>query len=178
MMVEDNQEKHRTAYTVTCDYKYGECDSLQNRPSSPCFPADLLRCRNHHRHLSARSRPHCRQARGSLLSAGRLLSPRSSCTIARRRWWCARSERPHRGFRRCVLRPSRFEPLPLILLPSPDLCKLAGLPPAGIICELVKPDDPLGGMARRDDCFAFARDWGLKMISIEQLETYRRSNGL
>lgn len=23
MMVEDNQEKHRTAYTVTCDYKYG-----------------------------------------------------------------------------------------------------------------------------------------------------------
>lgn len=25
MMVEDNQEKHRTAYTVTCDYKHGEC---------------------------------------------------------------------------------------------------------------------------------------------------------
>jgi len=23
MMVEDNKEKHRTAYTVTCDYKHG-----------------------------------------------------------------------------------------------------------------------------------------------------------
>lgn len=31
MMVDDNQEKHRTAYTVTCDYKHGKslADSLQ-----------------------------------------------------------------------------------------------------------------------------------------------------
>lgn len=71
-----------------------------------------------------------------------------------------------------------FETPSLTSCTFPDLCKLAGLPPAGIICELVKPDDPLGGMARRDDCFAFARDWGLKMISIEQLEEYRRTNGL
>jgi 3,4-dihydroxy-2-butanone 4-phosphate synthase len=33
-------------------------------------------------------------------------------------------------------------------------------------------------MARRDDCFAFAKEWGLKMISIEQLEEYRREKGL
>jgi len=61
---------------------------------------------------------------------------------------------------------------------SIDLCKLAGLPPAGIICELVKPDDEDGEMARRDDCFAFARKYGLKMISIEQIEEYRREKGL
>lgn len=59
-----------------------------------------------------------------------------------------------------------------------DLCTLAGLPAAGVICELVKPDDPMGGMARRDDCYAFARTWDLKMISIEQLEEYRRTKGL
>jgi 3,4-dihydroxy 2-butanone 4-phosphate synthase len=56
-----------------------------------------------------------------------------------------------------------------------DLCKLAGLPPAGIICELVKPDDENGEMARRDDCYSFAQKHGLKMISIEQIEQYRRS---
>lgn len=36
----------------------------------------------------------------------------------------------------------------------------------------------MGGMARRDDCFAFARTWGIKMISIEQLEDYRKAKGL
>ncbi|PLW37337.1 hypothetical protein PCASD_09652 [Puccinia coronata f. sp. avenae] len=54
-----------------------------------------------------------------------------------------------------------------------DLCKLADLPLAGIICELVKPDCPLGSMARRDDCAQFARQWKLKMISIEDLVQYR-----
>jgi hypothetical protein len=72
-----------------------------------------------------------------------------------------------------------YQTLPLIsLLLDSDLCRLASLPPAGVICELVKADDPNGDMARRDDCFAFAREWGLKMISIEQLEEYRRVKGL
>ncbi|POY71956.1 hypothetical protein BMF94_4965 [Rhodotorula taiwanensis] len=61
---------------------------------------------------------------------------------------------------------------------SVDLCRLAGLQPAGVICELVKPDDPNGDMARRDDCFKFARQHGLKMISIEQIEQYRQEIGL
>ncbi|KAH9441958.1 hypothetical protein MJO28_004570 [Puccinia striiformis f. sp. tritici] len=55
-----------------------------------------------------------------------------------------------------------------------DLCNLAGLPPAGLICELVKPDCPLGSMARRDDCAQFASKWKLKMISIEDLVQYRQ----
>lgn len=71
-------------------------------------------------------------------------------------------------------------PLSLTLPPQPraDLCRLSGLRPAGVICELVKPDDPNGDMARRDDCFQFARTHGLRMISIEQIEQYRRENGL
>ncbi|KAA1100521.1 hypothetical protein PGTUg99_016848 [Puccinia graminis f. sp. tritici] len=55
-----------------------------------------------------------------------------------------------------------------------DLCRLAGLPAAGLICELVKPDCPLGSMARRDDCAQFASQWKLKMISIEDLVQYRQ----
>jgi 3,4-dihydroxy 2-butanone 4-phosphate synthase len=53
-----------------------------------------------------------------------------------------------------------------------DLCKLTGLPPAGLLCELVN-DDAQGTMARRDDCRAFADRWGIKMISIEQLAKWR-----
>ncbi|CAD6563656.1 MAG: hypothetical protein CYPHOPRED_000009 [Cyphobasidiales sp. Tagirdzhanova-0007] len=61
-----------------------------------------------------------------------------------------------------------------------DLVRLSGLQgaPVGVICELLKQDDPMGSMARRDDCFAFARQWGCKMISIEQLAEHRRRNQL
>ncbi len=54
-------------------------------------------------------------------------------------------------------------------LPPSDLCKLTSLPPAGLLCEIVKPDDEMGSMARRDDCWAFARQWGFKMISVDQI---------
>lgn len=59
-----------------------------------------------------------------------------------------------------------------------DLCKLAGLPPAGIICELVKPDCEQGSMARLADCYGFAKTWGLPLISIEDLAQYRAANKL
>ncbi|WVR08293.1 3,4-dihydroxy-2-butanone-4-phosphate synthase [Kwoniella sp. DSM 27419] len=58
-----------------------------------------------------------------------------------------------------------------------DLCYLANLPPAGLLCELVHPTDPTGSMARRDDCWAFAREWGLKIISVEDLAEYVKANG-
>jgi len=53
-----------------------------------------------------------------------------------------------------------------------DLCALTNQPLGGVLCELVN-DDPLGTMARRDDCRAFADRWGLKMISVEMLVQYR-----
>ena len=56
---------------------------------------------------------------------------------------------------------------------SIDLCRLTGLPSAGLLCELVN-DDEQGTMARRDDCRAFADRWGLKVISVEMLVEWRR----
>jgi len=56
-----------------------------------------------------------------------------------------------------------------------DLCRLAGLPAAGLLCELVN-DDEMGTMARRDDCRAFADKWGLKMISVEMIAEWRREH--
>ncbi|WVN87048.1 3,4-dihydroxy-2-butanone-4-phosphate synthase [Cryptococcus depauperatus CBS 7841] len=50
-----------------------------------------------------------------------------------------------------------------------DLCYLAGLEPVGLLCEVVHPSDASGSMARRDDCWRFAREWGLKIISVEGL---------
>lgn len=53
---------------------------------------------------------------------------------------------------------------------SVDLCKLAGLTPAGVICEIMKDD---GEMARRDDLDIFAKKHNLKMIYISDLIEYR-----
>ena len=52
-----------------------------------------------------------------------------------------------------------------------DLARLAGLPPAGAICEVVNDD---GTMARLPDLVPFARRHGLAIISIEDLIAYRR----
>ncbi|GAA5904296.1 hypothetical protein JCM5296_007426 [Sporobolomyces johnsonii] len=136
MMVDDNQETHRTAYTVTCDYKHGTTTGISA----------------HDRALTARKLADPTTTKEDFTRPGHLV--------------------PLRAVPGGVLeRRGHTES-------SVDLCRLAGLPEAGVICELVKPDDPNGDMARRDDCFAFARQWGLKMISIEQLEQYRREKGL
>lgn len=58
-----------------------------------------------------------------------------------------------------------------------DLCYLAGQAPAGLLCELVNPDDDEGNMARRDDCWRFAKNWGLKCISVEDLARYVLEEG-
>ncbi len=54
---------------------------------------------------------------------------------------------------------------------SVDLARLAGMIPAGVICEVMKDD---GAMARVPDLAEFAREHGLKMCSIEDLIKYRR----
>lgn len=53
---------------------------------------------------------------------------------------------------------------------SVDLAEMAGLTPAGAIIEILKAD---GTMARRDDCFAFAQEHGLKIGTIADLIEYR-----
>ena len=52
-----------------------------------------------------------------------------------------------------------------------DLARLAGLYPAGVLCETVNED---GSMARLPDLVVFARTHGLKIISIAALIEYRR----
>ncbi len=52
-----------------------------------------------------------------------------------------------------------------------DLMKLAGLYPAGVICEIMKED---GTMARTDDLKAFAKKHNLKICTIDSLIEYRR----
>lgn len=51
-----------------------------------------------------------------------------------------------------------------------DLARLAGLEPASVIVEIIKPD---GEMARRDDLEAFAKEHGLKIGTIADLIQYR-----
>ena len=52
-----------------------------------------------------------------------------------------------------------------------DLCRLAGLRPAGVICEITKPD---GEMARVPELEVFCRERGLKMGAIADIVEYRR----
>ncbi|HTV76708.1 MAG TPA: 3,4-dihydroxy-2-butanone-4-phosphate synthase [Steroidobacteraceae bacterium] len=54
-----------------------------------------------------------------------------------------------------------------------DLCVLAGLQPAGVLCELMNDD---GSMARRADCEAFARRNNLAVGTIADLIRYRLRN--
>jgi 3,4-dihydroxy 2-butanone 4-phosphate synthase / GTP cyclohydrolase II len=54
-----------------------------------------------------------------------------------------------------------------------DLARLAGLAPAGVLCEVVSEKDP-SGMARADELRTFADEHGLALISISDLIAYRR----
>lgn len=62
-----------------------------------------------------------------------------------------------------------------------DLCRLAGKAPVGVIAEIVEEGEVLEGqaelggnigMARRDACVKFARRFGLKVCTIEDLVAY------
>lgn len=53
-----------------------------------------------------------------------------------------------------------------------DLCRLAGLPEVGVICEMVNDD---GSVMRGDDIKLFSQKHNIKHISIEQLIAYRQS---
>lgn len=61
-----------------------------------------------------------------------------------------------------------------------ELCRLAGKREVGVICELVDDGQEVPGQAemkepgmlRRDGCLKFARKWGLKICTIEDLVDY------
>lgn len=51
-----------------------------------------------------------------------------------------------------------------------DLARLAGLPPVGVLCEIINDD---GHMARLPDLMKFSRKHGLKLITIQDLVAFR-----
>jgi 3,4-dihydroxy 2-butanone 4-phosphate synthase/GTP cyclohydrolase II len=53
---------------------------------------------------------------------------------------------------------------------SVDLAQLAGCPPMGVICEILKAD---GTMARRPELERFAEEHDLRFITVAQLVSYR-----
>lgn len=52
-----------------------------------------------------------------------------------------------------------------------DLAKLAGLSPAGVLCELMNPD---GTMARGEQVSAFAKQHGLRCTTVAEIREYVR----
>src|SRR5256712_10392858 len=51
-----------------------------------------------------------------------------------------------------------------------DLCRLAGLQPVGVICEITNPD---GSMSRLPELKRFAKRHGLRVITVKELIAYR-----
>ncbi|TFK52056.1 3,4-dihydroxy-2-butanone 4-phosphate synthase [Heliocybe sulcata] len=135
MMVPQNEERHRTAYTVTVDYKFGTTTGISA----------------HDRALTGRALASPSSTPQDFTRPGHLvpLRARSGGVLTRKGHTEA----------------------------SVDLCRLAGLPEAGLLCELVN-DDEEGSMARRDDCRRFADRWGIKMISVEMLAEWRRTHAI
>jgi 3,4-dihydroxy 2-butanone 4-phosphate synthase/GTP cyclohydrolase II len=128
MMVAENTEAHRTAFTVSTDYKIGTTTGISAADRAATVralidpktkPADLARP-GHVFPLRARE--------GGVLK-------RAGHTEA------------------CV-----------------DLARLAGLNPAGVICEIINDD---GSMMRMPDLLKFAEKHGLPLITIRDLIEYR-----
>src|SRR6202007_1946462 len=71
--------------------------------------------------------------------------------------------------------PLRAQPGGVLVRPGQteaavDLARLAGVTPAGVICEIMNDD---GTMARVPDLVGFCSDHGMKMITVEDLILYR-----
>ncbi|MCK4890183.1 MAG: GTP cyclohydrolase II, partial [Candidatus Aminicenantes bacterium] len=53
---------------------------------------------------------------------------------------------------------------------SLDLARIAGLYPSGVICEIMKDD---GEMARMPDLLEFSKEFGIPIITVEEIIRYR-----
>lgn len=131
LMVRDNTESHRTAFTYSVDYVHGTSTGISAADRAATIqalidpatrPADLARPG----HIFP-----LRYSEGGVLK-------RAGHTEA-----------------------------------AVDLARLAGMDPAGVLCEIVNDD---GTMARVPDLIGFCKEHGLLMITIAQLIRYRRQN--
>jgi 3,4-dihydroxy 2-butanone 4-phosphate synthase/GTP cyclohydrolase II len=129
LMVRDNTEAMRTAFTVTVDYRHGTTTGISA----------------HDRALTLRALAEPATAPTDLARPGHIFPLRA---------------RPGGVLKRAGHTEAAV-----------DLCRLAGLAPAGVLCEIVKPD---GTMARLPDLIGFSRRHGMVLISIADLIRYRR----
>ena len=127
-MVPKNQERHQTAYTISCDYSHNTTTGISA----------------HDRALTAR----------------KLADPSTKAEDFRRPGHIFPLRSLEGGVRARVGHTEA----------STEFCRLAGKEQVAAICEIVKDEDGL--MARRDDCVDFARQWGLKVCTIEDLVEY------
>ena len=132
LMVPENQEKHKTAYTITTDYRHGTSTGISA----------------HDRALTARmlADPALGAGPGDFSRPGHMNPLR----------YTQGGVRGRRGHTEATV----------------DLCRAAGLPPAGLLCELVDPHDAAGSIAARDACLSFAREHGIKVTTIEMLRAW------
>jgi 3,4-dihydroxy 2-butanone 4-phosphate synthase/GTP cyclohydrolase II len=130
LMVANNTESQRTAFTVTVDYRHGTTTGISASDRSATIRA-LIDPETRPPDLARPGHIHVLRAReGGVLKRG--------------------------GHTEAAV----------------DLARLAGLYPAGVLCELVSEDRL--DMARLPELEKFAEEHGLLMISIAELIRYRR----
>ena len=56
-----------------------------------------------------------------------------------------------------------------------DLMQMAGLQPAGVLCEVTNPD---GTMAKTQEIIAFGKQHNMPVLTIEDMVLYRRQHDL
>ncbi|HSH22839.1 MAG TPA: bifunctional 3,4-dihydroxy-2-butanone-4-phosphate synthase/GTP cyclohydrolase II [Acidimicrobiales bacterium] len=129
LMVLDNTESQRTAFTVTVDYRHGTTTGISAADRAATIQALI----------DPRIRPEDLSRPGHIL--------------------------PLRYREGGVLKRAGHTEAAV------DLARMAGLAPAGVLCEVVNDD---GTMARGADLERFCAEHGLLMISIADLIRYRR----
>ncbi|KAF9360518.1 hypothetical protein BGX34_007736 [Mortierella sp. NVP85] len=128
LMVPDNQELMKTAYTISVDYAHGTTTGISA----------------HDRALTCRSLADPTKTAKDFNRPGHIL-------------------------------PLRYAEGGVLRRTGHTEARLAGLQPVAVIGELVN-DDSEGSMARRDDCHAFCKLFGIKLITISDLVKYRQEH--
>ncbi len=131
LMVRDNTESHRTAFTYSVDYVHGTSTGISAADRSATIRALI----------DPATKP------GDLARPGHIF--------------------PLRYSEGGVLKRAGHTEAAV------DLARLAGMDPAGVLCEIVNDD---GTMARVPDLIEFCKEHGLLMVTIAQLIKYRRQN--
>jgi len=130
-MVQANSESHRTAFTVSVDYRFGTTTGVSSGDRAATI----------------------RALADPTATAQQFARPGHIFPL-----------RPRKGG--VLVRAGHTEA-------AVDLCRLAGLQPVGVLCEVMNDD---GTMARRPELEAFAKRHSLKMGTIADLIRYRLRN--